>query len=219
MIRWRIIICVICKDLIKSISVMSYLLYIYCIMYESYSTSNLREMIVNGYGGGGRVSRQQFDSICSELRRRWYYWSWVWGWCWVLFLPSDTSKTGDSDKIKSWYKWGWCYSSFPLSDKCAKKEETVCKEQPRQPKRGDMVQARDYEDGSRFDREYLFTKEWSNFPFVCSDVGQEKEQELWNSFKVFPFKYIRQKPIEEIEEMTLSQVCEKLGKNIKIVSE
>lgn len=80
--------------------------------------------------------------------------------------------------------------------------------------RGERVLVRDsYRDQQ--EAIYLTTIEWATHPYQCVFASDEGKFKKWEVFKVEEWKQI--KKIPEIEEMTLAEVCEALGKNIKIV--
>ena len=84
-----------------------------------------------------------------------------------------------------------------------------------EPQFGEKVLVRDENHQEWKERIFMSYVKQSHFPYLCAAEGHQDE--FMRGEKVYTNNWKDIKRIEKPEEMTLEQVCEELGRTIKIV--
>lgn len=82
-------------------------------------------------------------------------------------------------------------------------------------RRGEKVLVRDEDYQDWDERIFLTCNNGAKYPFIC--VHRNNEEEFSSGVKYNTTNWKQIKPIPQVEEMTLEQVCRELGRDIKIV--
>ena len=141
-----------------------------------------------------RIVSERIDWMVSEMYK--YLWT-------IMTIASDDWDAHWQYKMEENNRnWFWCDDAIVwLADEFT---------------RGEKVLVWDKDGEEKEERIYLATIEWAIYPHIVVDDCYEEAFEKWKSFYTEKFGFISKLQEEEEEELTMEEVCQRLGKTIKI---